>query len=478
MTDDHLQSPRPAVKDRPQPALLRCGPVVGFGLLLLGLARHAASGVSDPDTLWHVLAGQHLWTTWDFAGPDPLSRFTTGPWVLNQWLPDLGLAAANAVGGLAGVVWLAQLGRIAVCVAIYVSCRRVAGTLPAAVVAAGTVLATADSLSPRPQLVGFVLLAVTVSAWLGTAKDLRPRWWLLAIGYVWACSHGTWVVGVSVGAAVLASLVFERRGTRRQLLRIAVIPVLSAASALVTPVGPELLHSFSTVRAVSPYIQEWRTPSLDSPSVVGALLLAILPLLAWATRRQRLQYSSALPWLLAVAWGASSMRTVAVGAIVVAPLAASALAAMLGRPRAAVDRTERWILGVTTAASLILSLALAAAGPSQPTGVPSELAPALRALPTGTVVYNTDLLGGWLMWSFPDLEHTGDTRAELYGGQSARNYLAALRAEPGWDAWFARFSPGAALLEEDVPLVGALRAQGWHEVARDRGYILMAPGAG
>lgn len=478
MADDQTQTPQPPLKDRPQPRLLRWGPVVGFGLMLLGLARHAGSGISDPDTLWHVLAGKHLWTTWDFAGPDPLSRFTTGPWVLNQWLPDLGLAAANAVGGLAGVAWLAQLGRIAVCVSIYVSCRKRAGTLPAAVVAAGTVLATADSLSPRPQLVGFVLLAVTVSAWLGTAKDLQPRWWLIVTGYVWACSHGTWVVGVSVGASVVAGLVLERRGTRRQMLTLAAIPVLSAASALVTPVGPELLHSFTAVRAVSPYIQEWRTPSLDSPSVVGALVLGVLPLLAWVTRRQHLRHSSALLWLVAVAWGASSMRTVAVGAIVVAPLAASALAAMLGRPRAAEDRAERGILGVTTVASLILSLALAAAGPSQPTGVPSGLVPALKALPSGTVVYNTDLLGGWLMWSFPDLQHTADTRAELYGGEGARNYLSVLRAEPGWPAWFDRFSPGAALLEDDVPLVKALRGQGWREVARDRGYVLMAPGAG
>ena len=185
--------------------------MIAFGLLLLALSRHAGTGISDPDTTWHVLAGRHLWDTWQFSGPDPFSRFTSGPWVLNQWLPDLLLAGADYVGGLAAVAWLAQLGRLD---RVSPALRHVPATSrqPAAALVAGVaVLGTADSLSPRPQLVGFALLAVTVDAWLRTATDLRPRWWLLAVAYVWACSHGTWVVGVTVGVAAVAGLALDRR---------------------------------------------------------------------------------------------------------------------------------------------------------------------------------------------------------------------------------------------------------------------------
>lgn len=479
-----MDTPRPAAPsfadedeagpDR-TPGLLVWGPAVGFGLLLLGLARHAGSGISDPDTLWHVLAGRHLWQSREFSGADPLSTFTTGPWVLNQWLPDLALALADHLGGLPAVAWLTQALRIAVCLAVFAACRRRGGVLPAALVGAVAVLGCADSLSPRPQLVGFVLLAVTVSGWLGTAEDRRPRWWLLPLAWLWACSHGTWVVGVSVGVAVIAGLVLSRSITRAELLRLSAIPAGSILLAALTPVGPELFRSFAAVRAVSPYIQEWRSPTLDSPSVLATLLLALLVPLGWWIRRETLRWPSVALWVTGVAWGATSMRTVAVGAVVLAPLAATALTALIGRSRSPVTRPERAILVGSAVVSLALSAVLAAAGPTTPVGVPSRLDPQLDALGAGTVVWNSDLVGGWLMWSHPSLEHTADTRAELYGPERARTYLAVLQADTGWEAPFDAARPGAALVEDGLPLVDALESRGWTVAGRDGGYVLLLP---
>ena len=194
---------------------------------------------------------------------------------------------------------------------------------------------------------------------------------------------------------------------------------------------------------MSPYIQEWRTPTLDSPSTLATLLLALLVPWGWWLRRETLRWPSAALWVLGVGWGASSMRTVAVAAIVLAPLAAVALTALIGRPRSPVDRPERAIVVGSAVVSLALSAVLAAAGPTAPTGVPSRLDPRLAALSPGTVVWNTDLVGGWLMWAHPSLEHTADTRAELYGPQRARSYLAVLRADPAGRRRSTR--PGPAL---------------------------------
>ena len=463
----------------PASGLLHWGPVVAFGLLLVGLSRSAAGGVSDPDTPWHILAGRHLWATGQFVGADPLSSFTTEPWVLNQWLPDLLFAGAERLAGLGGVLWLAQLGRVAICVAVYVTCRRRAGALPAALGAGAAVLGTADSLSPRPQLVGFVLLAITVDAWLRTAGDLHPRRWLLVVGYVWACSHGTWVAGVTVGLATVAGLVLPsnrpRRATSRDLARLAVIPVGTLALAAATPVGPALFTSFHTVRAVSPYIQEWRLPTLESPSVLVTVALLLLPPLVWLVRRRLPPWPQLALWLVAAGWGMSSMRTVAVGAIIVAPLAAESLDSVLGRERAVVSRGERRVLAAAAAVALGLSALLAALGPVTPTKVPVALDDALDALPGDTVIYNTDLLGGWLLWAHPELDHTADTRWELYGAERAREYLAVANAAPGWRAGFERFRPGAVLVEEHVALVRALEREGWRIAGRDAGYLLLVP---
>lgn len=465
----------PTTAGRTPPAALRWGPVTAFGLLLVGLSRNAGTGISDPDAPWHVLAGRHLWDTWQFSGPDPLSRFTTGPWVLNQWLPELAMAAADHLGGLAAVAWLAQVWRLALLLLLYAACRRRAGSLPAAFVAGVAVLGTADSLSPRPQLVGFALLALTVDAWLRTASDLRPRWWLLPVAYVWACSHGTWVVGVCVGAAVVLGLLADRRVGPRHAARLAAVPVGSALLALVTPVGPGLLGSFAAVRAVSPYIQEWRLPTTPTASVLatGALLLGV-PLL-WLARRRSFSWTSAALWVLAAAWAVSTMRTVAVGAIIVAPLAASALDLALGRPRTRATRAERLVIGVSALVAVAVSALLAAGAPPEPVGVPHAFDRALSALPAGTVVYNSDLLGGWLMYSHPQLEHTADTRAELYGPQRARDYLDVMAARPGWEGELDRFAPRAAVVEQGLPVVRALQARGWDVRGTDAGYVIMAP---
>ncbi|MGA8979847.1 MAG: hypothetical protein WB473_12125, partial [Pedococcus sp.] len=306
-------------------AVVRWVPLVLFGLLLVALARHTAAGISDPDTLWHVLAGDHLWATHQLAGPDPLSRFTVEPWVLNQWLPELGMAFANHLGGLAAVTWVAHAARVAVALMIFVACRSVAGPLAAAVVAGAAVLGTADSLSPRPQLVGFVLLGLVVVAWLRTTADGRVRWWLVGVMWLWACSHGTWVAGVSVGGATVVGLALDRRLTRGQVLRLAAVVMAGAAVTVATPLGPRLYESFATVRAVSPYVAEWQRPTLSSPSVLVTLGLALAVPLLWAARRRRPDWAHLLLWVVGVGWAASSMRTVAIGAIILAPLAAHAL---------------------------------------------------------------------------------------------------------------------------------------------------------
>lgn len=461
------------MRDGEAPGVLRWGPLVAFVLLLLALARHAGSGVSDPDALWHVLAGEHVWRTHDLVGPDPYSTFTTQPWVLNQWLPELAMAGAAHLGGLPALAWLAAAGQLAVCVSLLALCRGVAGPLAAALVAGAAVLGTADSLSPRPQLVGFVLLAVVVGAWLRSARDLRPRWWLVGVTWLWACCHGTWVVGVSVGAAVVVGLALERRATRGTLLRLAAVVAASLAASALTPLGLRLYDSFAAVRAVSPYILEWRRPTLDSPSVLVTLALVLLVPLLWLVARARPRWVEVLLWLLAVAWGASSMRTVGIGAVVVAPLAAQALDRALARPRPRVGRRERALVGAGLVAALGLAAVLAAAGPDDPQGVPSRLDRSLSALAPGTVVWNSDLLGGWLMYSHPGLRHTADTRAEIYGPARARAYLRVLGAQPGWERDFDAYGARAALVERGAPLVAALEARGWSSRGADAGYVLL-----
>ncbi len=453
--------------------MLTIVPPVVIALLMVALSRYAGDGISDPDALWHIRAGDVLRQRWQFAGDDPLGTFTHGRWILNQWLGELLMSVTHSWGGLPAVAWLTTVGRIGVCLAVYAACVRRAGSLPAAVVTAATVVGVAGGLSPRPQLVAFVLLAVTVSGWLATATDLRPRWWLVGTAWLWACCHGTWVVGVMVGLATVGGLVLERRLDLRGAVKLALLPMLSVVVATLTPLGPALFSGFAAVRAVSPYIQEWQHPSPTSPSTLAVAALATSTLLLWWRQRELRSWSRLALWLLGVGWAALYARTVPVGAIILAPLAAEAVSHVLGRPAGA-SRWQNRVVGLGAALALAVGAAAAAAGPHGPVGVPERLSPALDALPVGSVVWNDDALGGWLIYSHPSLRQTADTRAELYGVAAARSYLMVIAARPGWEAQFDRLHPQAVLVGQGAPLVDGLeRRGGWHEVGRDGGFVLL-----
>ena len=67
-----------------------------------------------------------------------------------------------------------------------------------------TLFALYPYLNARPQIVGFVLLAVTVLVW----RERLSPWWLLPVFVTWVNVHGTWLYGVLVlGLLVVAEAV-------------------------------------------------------------------------------------------------------------------------------------------------------------------------------------------------------------------------------------------------------------------------------
>jgi hypothetical protein len=310
---------------------------------------------------------------------------------------------------------------------------------------------------------------------MSTAADRRPRWWLIAVGWIWACCHGTWVVGILLGLAVVVGMLLDKRVTPAQSARLAMIPVLSLVAAALTPVGPRLFWSFETVRKVSPYIEEWRRPNLFEPSSLALLVLMAIVALTWAVRRDLASWSSLAICACGIGWGLMYGRGVALGAIILAPVAAQAVDRTLRRARPHVGR-EPTVVAAAVVASLAISALAAATGPVAPTGVPSRMAPVLGSLAPGSVVFNDDLLGGWLMWSFPELRHTADTRVELYGQEGAVDYLKAMRGGSGAVEVLNKRHPDAVLINKESGLTAELeQGSGWKVAVADHGYVLLLP---
>lgn len=442
---------------------------------LMGLAvRHGLRPLGNPDTWWHLRLGDDIWRTWNLTDPAPWTRFATEHWVTTQWLPEVVASRFEHQFGLSGVVWLFCTGLLAVTTSLYLVCRREADVLVSVLTTFVAFLGMSATLSPRPQLVSFILLLIVTSTWLRTAEDLRPRWWLIPISWLWACSHGMWVSGIAVGAVVVVGLVLDRRVQGRVALKMLAIPIASLIVAGLTPVGPKLLLSPFAVGSITKYITEWAPPSIHdlSPATTAAMIAVVAVI--WA-RVRKIAWTHIGLLLLATCWALLSARSVTIGAAMTAPLMAGALQSQLDGHAPGISRREVGALAGSVTAWLVAVIFLLPGSTGTPANAPNALNPVLDRLQPHTVIFNDSQLGGWLLWRHPTLEPVMDGRAEAFTSAHIEAYINTSQASSGWSEFIAATNSTYALVKERSPLATALdeRLQ-WHSLGQDDGYILLA----
>jgi len=447
-------------------------------LLVVGLigmaARQGFRPIGDPDTWWHLRLGDDLWRSWNFTDPAPWTRFATEPWVTTQWLPEVIASRVEHAFGLPGVVWLLCAGLVLLTAVLYLTCRGEADVLAATIATLVAFLGMSATLTPRPQLVSFILLLVVTSAWLRTARDLRPRWWLIPLAWLWACSHGMWFSSIAVGAVVVVGLILDGRIRGATALRLLAIPASSLMLASMTPAGPRLLLSPFAVAGVTGFITEWAPPSIHDLSAAAAAVMIAVVALTWARGRQ-VAWTQIGLLLLATCWALLSARTVTLAAAMAAPLMAAALQSLLPGDAPRVSRRELAALGGTVVATLAVVTLLLPAGTATPANVPNELNASLDRLPPHTVVFNDFELGGWLLWRHPRLEPVIDGRAEAFPRAQFEGYIKTSQVNNGWEKFLETTGSTHALVKEHSPLAIALTERlHWRAVGRDDGYLLLA----
>ena len=284
----------------------------------------------------------------------------------------------------------------------WVIARRWSTPLVSAVIVATALMASSLGLSMRPQVISYLLVAVTTAAWLRTREDGRVRWWLVPVTWVWAMCHGMWPVGIVIGVVAVVAIAADRAVPRRRLLALAAVPVGCAVAAALTPVGPRLYPAVLLVGGRGQYFGEWKP--LDFTSVVGGALLVLIAAVAVRMVRR----GSVSSWTdiafvgLTVGWALYSTRTVAVAAAMLVPITAHVYS---GWPRPASPPGRRETGAVLALAAAFLAV-LAVAVPRTADEPPDEpsWASAVDDLPAGTVVLNDWGQGGWMIWRWPELD--------------------------------------------------------------------------
>jgi len=98
---------------------------IGLGLFAVATTvRFGIRAVSDPDAWWHLKAGAYVLSHWRFNGPDPWVPFSTRPFVLTQWLPEVVAEKGYELFGLPAVAWLRCAAMLALISALVWAARR------------------------------------------------------------------------------------------------------------------------------------------------------------------------------------------------------------------------------------------------------------------------------------------------------------------------------------------------------------------
>lgn len=450
-------------------------PVTLFVSITAYAATRAAGQITDPDTWWHIRLGNEFRAGWSLSDPGQLSPFATQPWVATQWTLELVASLVYDWAGLGGIAVLTGLGTALLAAVLWKTAREWASPLPAATAASLALMGALPVIAPRPQLASLVLVGIFVLIWRRTSEDLKLRWWLVPLSWIWAATHGFWFLGALIGFAVVGGLILDRKIAGRAAAKMAMTPVFMLVAAAFTPAGPKLLLAPFMVSGISEFITEWQPPDFRSPFVLVVGAMAAIVILT-AGRRGLTSWSDLLLLLLAGMLLVYAARTVAVAGVLLVPLAASSIQSWVGGPQGKTQpgSAERLFVRAAFAVTGLGVLLAGVLNSPYRDPYPVVINDALEKLPTDAVVWNDYAFGGWLALRHPELAHGIDGMTEAYPAQYVSDYIDAQRLRVKWQATLKRVGATHAFLPARDALALELQQHlQWRVIEKTRGYVVL-----
>jgi hypothetical protein len=418
----------------------------------------SARPLDDPDTWWHVRAGDSVLDGHGIPRHESWTFTSAGrPWLPTSWAADAAMALAHRLAGWEGLRVLVLLVAAAFATLLIRHLREETTPEGAALTFALVAVVCSGYLRERPQAAA-LCLAVWL-AWRGARLREGLGVNLLGIAgvtWLWAQVHGSWPL---VPVVLLVSAVLGQQAKRGLLA--AGVAVLAAA---LTPLGPALLLAPFRVAERAQDIAEWRAVRPLSWQALEILVLVALVVVGVA---RGLDGHEALFALAALAGSLSAVRLVAPAVVLASPVLAAAAGRALPRTGATTPRALPVALALTGAvgaAALIITTAPIAR--SVPVSLVTALSPGSRVL----VDYNVGgLVAGLARTSKPAV----DGRTEVFDPAFLASYLAMTRARGDWHAVLDRLDADEAIVRSRGELAPRLVALGWRVVARQGTWALL-----
>jgi len=469
--------------DAPVP---RGWPDGGLGVLVAGfLAFVAARPLADNSFLTHLATGR-LILEQGVPSTNPFlysARIYPGSaeFPIPSWLWSVVLGGVDAVAGGPGLRVLTAALAGALGLVVVRLTRPVTGgerTLLSVVLPAACVVITLmPFVNARPQLPGYLFLALTVLV----ATERRSGWWLVPVFALWVDVHGTWFYGLAVLALlVVAQVLDERRiGTRR-------VGWLAGALGGVLLGGLLQPRPFETVmlpleqlgderarRAIANYV-EWKPAGFDHPLTWLLIAMGLVALFAALGLRQgpdgtdgQRRIGVLIGAVGLVAMGLSAGRLLPLAVITLVPWVAMGLRGLRGLPLPS-GGVPRVLAGIGALLGVVAVLWSVASPAYDLTRYPVTAVDWLAErglVGDGEVkVASHDYVGNYLDWRFEDRANTFvDDRP---GTDALLDYAAMHDLSDGWRDALGRADADVIVWETGQPLTDELREPAWYDAGR------------
>jgi hypothetical protein len=440
-------------------------------LVLAAVVLFAPAVLNDPDTYWHLAAGQWILDHGRVPHVDVFSYSRPGiPWVAHEWLSEVLMALAWRAGGWAGML---VLFAVAMGAAAWLLVRRLSKAMGGVTLVAASALAIscmAPSLVTRPQLLMLPVLLLWTDELMRAREEQRaPRIAAALLMTLWANLHGSYVFGFVLAAAFGLDALLEAKGRRWLIVRDwGAFGVATLAAASMTPHGPAgLAYPFQIMSMASLQgVAEWRAEDFSKLSVFELAMLATL--FVCLSRGVRIRTAPLLLLLGLLQMSLQHSRHELVLAAVAPLILAEPLARALGQKPGSAPLRTPVLISTLAAAAVLCAIRLAvpltrADGPESPITALAHVSPGLAAQP----VFNDYNFGGYLI--FKGVRPFIDGRTDMYGDAFNQAYFRAVSPDrPQLASILQRNRVAWTLMAPGNPAVAVLDQAGWRRLYADR----------
>ena len=251
-----------------------------FIVLLLGLCLSNAPVFGDPDTAWHMAAGDQIRSQHAIPQTDSWS-FTADSerWYNLSWLFDMAMSKLFAVGGFTALYVLTVL--IFTCSLIFMahlSIKRGASLLAVFLVTFFALLILYGGVSMRPTMCSIVL-ALAFYYFLGRYRDTgKPCYMCVLPGLMafWVNLHGGFLIAYVIMASFVIEALWQR--DRNRLRQYGIIIALCMSVSLINPYGFAIYYgAWRTLHSsIAPNVSEWQPVAIGHNVPITFLFLLFL----------------------------------------------------------------------------------------------------------------------------------------------------------------------------------------------------------